>query len=248
MKENKLKEFKGFSGSKIFLLQDDQKVFVRKQGNVQRNLERYQALGNFCRVPEIYNIGADTIDLEYVPGLDIKQYLKYKKIDNLIEFLCHTFKTFSNAVIEKDYTETYERKLKWIEQSDLDMQLSQLLKKLPTQLPQSVYHGDFTLENVLFSTSSNQFYLIDPLTSEYDSFIFDLAKLRQDLESKWFVRSETKFLDVQLANIQNQVFSNLGIEKNNYLLILMLLRVYPYCPTNSVEQQFIKREIKRLWK
>jgi tRNA A-37 threonylcarbamoyl transferase component Bud32 len=248
MKEIKLKEFKGFSGSKIFLLQDDQKVFVRKQGNVQRNLERYQALANFCCVPKIYNVSDDTIDLEYVPGLDIKQYLKYKKIDNLIEFLSNTFKTFNNAVIEKDYTETYEQKLKWIEQSDLDIKLSQLLKKLPTQLPQSLYHGDFTLENVLFSTSTNQFYLIDPLTSDYDSFIFDLAKLRQDLESKWFVRSDAKFLDVQLANIQDQVFSNLGIEKNNYLSILMLLRVYPYCPANSVEQQFIKREIKRLWK
>jgi tRNA A-37 threonylcarbamoyl transferase component Bud32 len=249
MKEIKLKEFKGFSGSKIFLLQDDQKVFVRKQGNVQRNLERYQSLSNFCRVPEIYKVDNDTIDIEYIPGLDIKQYLKYKKIDSLIEFLYNTFTKFKQNVIEKDYTEIYERKLKWIEQSDLDISLSKLLKKLPAQLPQSLYHGDFTLENILFSTSSNQFYLIDPLTSDYDSYMFDLAKLRQDLESKWFVRSETKFLDVQLANIQDQVFSSLGIEeKNNYLLILMLLRVYPYCPTNSFEQQFIKREIKRLWK
>lgn len=248
MAEIKLKEFKGFSGSQVFLLQDQEKIFVRKQGNITRNLERYNALQGSCNLPKIYKSEKNILDLEYISGLDIKQFIKYKKVDILIDFLVDVIKNFNKSIIEKDYTPIYEKKLKWIEKSDIQINFSELIKKLPKILPKSLYHGDFTFENIIFSTDKNEFYLIDPLTSDYDSFIFDLAKLRQDLESQWFIRHEKHFLDVHLSTIQNNVFSKLGIKIDNYLLILMLLRVYPYCTKNSYEQIFLKREIERLWK
>ena len=54
---------------------------------------------------------------------------------------------------------------------------NELYAKLPKTLPSSEYHGDFTLENILYSLKDD-FVLIDPLTTEYDSYVFDLAKLR----------------------------------------------------------------------
>lgn len=246
--EKFIKKFKGFSGSEVSLLRNKEKTFIRKIGNIDRNLERYAALKSHCNLPQIYNVDGDVIDMEYISGLDMKQFLKYKDINLLIDFLTSVFRNFSRLYLEKDYTEVYETKLKWIEKSDLPIKFSDLILKLPKILPQTLYHGDLTLENIIFSTEKKEFYLIDPLTSEYDSFVFDLAKLRQDLESKWFIRNEKKFFEVHLSNIQNKIFGNLGLPLNNYLLLLMLLRVYPYCTKNSYEHLFLKREIQRLWK
>lgn len=44
MVEKILKELNGFSGSSVYLMQDDTKTFVRKIDNVDRNFERMQHL------------------------------------------------------------------------------------------------------------------------------------------------------------------------------------------------------------
>lgn len=242
-----IKKLQGFSGSKVFLLRGPKGLFVRKIGNVERNLERYQQLEKYTNVPEIYHINDDILDMEYLQGLDIKQFLKYNDTELLSKFIVDTVTKFKKISTVKDYTDTYHKKLSWLDYENFIFTKDELIERLPRYLPQTVYHGDFTLDNFIFN-NNNQFYLIDPLTSEYDSYIFDLAKLRQDLESKWFVRNTDFYLDAELANLQNTIFKELDIEQDNYLLILMLLRVYPYCSAESAEQQFIIQEIKRLWK
>ena len=39
-------------------------------------------------------------------------------------------------------------------------------------MPQTTYHGDFTLENLIYD--GDEFIMIDPVTIEYDSYVFDL--------------------------------------------------------------------------
>ena len=63
--------------------------------------------------------------------------------------------------------------------------------------------------------------MIDPVTIEYDSYVFDLAKLRQDLECKWFLRETDLRLDAKLNMLQEKVFSAFPNTKNDYLLILI---------------------------
>lgn len=242
-----IKELQGFSGSRVTLLQGPKGLFVRKQGNVDRNLERYTCLRNIVAVPAIYNSSSDSFDMEFIQGLDVKQFLKYNDSKLLANFIIDTIGTFRQTSVTKDYTETYKQKLNWLDTQDFLFTKDEIIAKLPKYLPQSIYHGDFTLDNFIFG-NNKQFYLIDPLTSEYDSYIFDLAKLRQDLESKWFVRNDLYYLDAELSKLQETIFKELDIEVDNYLLILMLLRVYPYCKNGSTEQAYIKREIKRLWK
>jgi len=113
-------------------------------------------------------------------------------------------------------------------------------------LPSSNYHGDLTLENILHSNDS--FYMIDAVTIEYDSYIFDIAKLRQDLECKWFLRNSNLSLDVKLQNLQEKILSRFSGSDNDYLLILMLLRVYQHTKTFDDDRKFILKEINRLWK
>ena len=147
-----------------------------------------------------------------------------------------------------DYTEIYKERLKYIKlSSDTVFTKEQLLEKLPKRLPRSKYFGDLTLENIIYG-EDGKFYLIDGMTSEYDSYIFDIAKLRQDLECKWFLRKTDLYLDAKVEHIQEELLKHFELSNNNYLLILMLLRVYKYATNGSFEEQFLIKEMNRLWK
>jgi aminoglycoside phosphotransferase family enzyme len=130
--------------------------------------------------------------------------------------------------------------------TDLPFTKDELIARLPKKLPCSNYHGDLTLENILHTNDS--FYMIDAVTIEYDSYIFDIAKLRQDLECKWFLRDSKMMLDVKLQNLQDRILSRFSGADNDYLLILMLLRVYLHTKPGDSEREFILKEVNRLWK
>jgi len=246
-----IKEFQGFSGSRIYLMKSDSGLFVRKVGDelsIARNLERLTALADICPVPKIFSCSKTEIDMEYIHGLDIKTYLKINQSDNLIKFLLKTLGILSSQCIEKDYTSTYIKNLSDIEFShDLPFTPHQLLDRLPKILPASNYCGDMTLENIIY-TEDRGFYLIDCVTVDYDSYIFDIAKLRQDLECGWFIRGTTTALDLKTIHIQNQLLCQYPQANNDYILILMLLRVYRHTKFGSPERELLIRGIERLWK
>lgn len=246
--EKILKTLSGFSGSSVYLLQDNNKIFVRKINNIERNFERMTYLANLgYNIPEIYNKDKNTLDIEYIQGLDIKTYLTFNTTENLARFLIDILTQLSVNSKDKDYSETYIKKLDEIEFNRLPFTKEELFNILPKILPQSDYYGDLTLENIIYNQSNN-FYLIDPATIEYDSWIFDIAKLRQDLHCKWFIRKDTLFLDTKLNLIQTEIFRKFPQSNNNYLLILMLLRVFKHAVNDSFEQNFLLKEIHKLWK
>jgi len=228
-------------------MQGDDRMFVRKIENVNSNYERLTALLGYVDVPRIYHYDGTIMDMEYIHGTDMRNYLLNNPIKDLTEFLINTLNMFASKSIDKDYTNVYNEMLSWIEPDMFPFTKEQLIDRLPKILPQSVYHGDMTLENIIHSTS-NRFYFIDAVTLKYDSWIFDIAKLRQDLECKWFLRRDPAMLDVKLLNIQEKILKKFPIARNDSLLILMLLRVYLHCEKNSLEYDFVMREIKRLWK
>lgn len=229
-------------------MQNDSHLFIRKIGNVERNYERLTALETVCNVPKIYQKSGEILDMEYIHGLDMKNYLRTNTTELLSFFITQTINKFACSSIDKDYTQVYNTKLEWVDSAtDLPFSKNELIAKLPKVLPQSVYHGDLTLENIIHGVNDN-FYLIDAVTIEYDSWVFDLAKLRQDLECKWFLRKDNLMLDVKLENIQKTLMESFPLAKNDYLLILMLLRVYLHAPKQSLEHKFIIKEINRLWK
>jgi tRNA A-37 threonylcarbamoyl transferase component Bud32 len=247
--EKILKTLNGYSGSKIYLMSDDNKVFIRKIDNVDRNYERLIELKKLkYNVPSVYKKDNNVLDMEYIKGLDIKTYLSINNIDLLLNYIFDLIDNFSKISKEKDYTETYNKKLSWIDESKVfPFTKKELIASLPPILPSSIYHGDLTLENIIYDT--NTFYLIDCMTSDYDSWIFDLAKMRQDSNCFWFIRStEDKNLKKYLSIIDDKIVKKYPILKNNSLLILMLLRVYLYTKDGSEDQKFILKEIKRLWK
>ena len=243
-----IKELHGHSGSKVYLKEIAGVYCVQKEGNTERNVERMSALAELgYRVPKIYLSMDDTLLMEYIHGLDMKNYLIHNNISQLYNFISNTIDDFSNDSEMKDYTDTYFNKLSWLYRAkDLPFTKYDLIAKLHKVLPKSTYHGDLTLENILHTNTG--FVMIDPVTIEYDSYVFDLAKLRQDLECKWFLRETDLRLDAKLNMMQEKIFSAFPNTKDDYLLILMLLRVYRHTEKDDSNRKFILREINRLWK
>ena len=243
-----VKELSGHSGSKIYLMEDDVCPWVRKKHNVARNYERLTALHKSgYPVPEIYVYHNDTLDMQYVHGLDMRNYLIHNTSVKLQQFIIETFESFSKNSVDKDYTSVYNDKLSWIEpKHGLPFTKEQIIERLPKVLPCSMYHGDLTLENIIYTDPG--FFMIDAVTIEYDSYIFDIAKMRQDLECKWFLRKTDTKLDFKLQNIQDTLRECYPEAFDNNLLILMLLRVFLHTKEGDFEREFIMREINRLWK
>lgn len=228
-------------------MQDDERYFVRKIGNIERNLERYRELAGVVPFPKIYDVKGDQIDMEYIHGLDVYSYLELNQIDVLTNFIITTMNTFQKVSIDKDYIHDYNAKLGWVNDDEyLPFTKDQLIERLPRVLPQSWYHGDMTLENIICTDTG--FVFIDPLTSEYDSYIFDIAKMRQDTECYWFMRKKDLYHQIKLKEMQNRILTAHPLANNDNLLILMLLRVYRNCTPETHEHQFILNEVNRLWK
>ena len=144
-----VKELYGFSGNQILLMQKHNKLFVRKIGNISRNIERMRALSVDYPIPQLYTISNKMIDMEYLHGLDIKTYLKTNNYERLLDFILSILDKLSSDANNKDYTETYIKKLQEVSFDEMPFTREQLLERLPKILPSSNYHGDLTLE-ILF--------------------------------------------------------------------------------------------------
>ena len=146
-----IKDLPGFSGNQILLMQKHGRLFVRKIGNISRNVERMQALAENYPLPELYTVSKNMIDMEYLHGLDVKSYLKINNYDKLLEFLLCVLRKLSENSVDKDYTNTYLKKMQEIQFDEFVFTPDQLLQRLPKILPSSDYHGDLTLENIIFT-------------------------------------------------------------------------------------------------
>jgi tRNA A-37 threonylcarbamoyl transferase component Bud32 len=240
-----IKKLYGHSGCQVYLMQDNDKPFVRKIGNIERNLSKLKELQNEVNVPAIYASGDTFIDMEYVHGIDLRQYLIEHDPDILLEFLIRLGKKFTTSTTHKNYTESVDNFLASINFECLPFTKQQLTAKLELDLWSSNYHGDLTLENIIYS--KNKFVLIDCSTGIWDSWLFDLIKLRQDLDCHWFMRTNHAMIENKLTYLKGNLEKQWPELNNDYLLILMLLRVYRHC--NLIEDaNFILGKIKLLWK
>lgn len=231
-------------------MSDSGRVFVRKYGQIARNIERLNCMAKLgISVPAIYDVTDDYYDMEYVNHIDIKTWLTNNSANGLIDWLLHVIDILAQDSTSLDFTDIFINKLSSYERESwwksIPFTANDLLKRLPTQLPAGNYHGDFTLDNCLHGTN-NRWYTIDPLTSEFNSYIFDCAKLMQDIESKWFIRNAKIKIDSKLLAIKSKLVTVDQTVGDPHLIILMLLRILPYA-RQQADQTFLIEEIKRLW-
>lgn len=242
----------GNSGSKLELaVENNIPVIIKSQGT--KLDQDYQVLQELHRchiqIPEYYSIGRDRVVMRYLDGLDIFTYISQgRDLDRLLDFLKHVLAVMEFNSVDTDLSSAIQEKLDSLVSIEphLTFKLVDLYDRLPKVLPQGLYHGDLTLENIIYW--NDDFYLIDANYTTLNSMAFDSAKLRQDSECLWFARNV--FID---ATVQDRIkYINAGIKefnvytKNNDLLIFMLMRVIPYC-ARDVDRKFLIEQINKLW-
>ena len=249
MPNKDIKILKGHSRSMVELMSDNDTTWVRKSGDISRNLERMHALRGLVQMPNIIKIESDMYDMEYIPHTDMATWLVYHQPIDIINWIHAAISTFSKTEHAKDYLPIYQEKLSSVSLAPwwqhLPFSFDTLIEKLPRVLPSSQYHGDFTMDNILYNNNRG-FFTIDPLTSSYDSWVFDLAKLAQDIKCGWFIRHTSITLEAKLGTISNSL-ARYKWWDNDYMVILMLLRILPYTQT-AQDKRWLIGELNRLWK
>lgn len=245
-----IKELTGYSGSTVLLLHDGASLRVRKINNIDRNLERLQNLQYLdINLPRVLCQTENSYDMPYIPHQDMITWLLHNPIDHYVDWIITTIEKLQQNSVEWDWTKVYINRLDapglkpfW---AQMAFSSEQLIARLPKILPKSHYHGDLTVENCIFS-NDGEFYLIDPITTDYASWVFDIAKLQQDLVSCWFIRDQKINIYGKLWDINSAIIHKYPQANNAVLQILMLLRVLPYTK-NILDKQFLTMEINRLW-
>lgn len=239
-----VKHLKGHSGATVSLYRQKEEYYVVKE-NYHKATESVRLLDALpFPTPRVYEVSESRIVMQYINGLDMKSYLETannNEIEKLVDFLSE----YISFCIENSSMYDYDKEVK---------DKKNLLKKhinlhdlsFDTFLNKGIIHGDLTLENILYY--NNQFYFIDANPTELDSIFFDVNKLRQDLDSLWFVRNEKNLLHFRIvcAKIKSKLQERFAHIFNDKIYIFMLSRILPYTKDQKTKR-FLEKEINKLW-
>lgn len=242
-----IKQFKGHSGAVVNLVERGDKLVIEKSGTgTARNYAQMLALDQTVAQPPILNYDSNVLTMEYVPSTDMTHYIINENLTPLVNFIKSTYTTLVNIVKDpaKNYTPMYEDRLNQAEW--LPAGIGEIIDQLPSHLPQTLYHGDFTMNNILYDYNNAKFVLIDAVSTDFDSVHFDVSKLRQDLSCGWFVRHTNVLLSNRLLTISKELDSHCMYYNNNAMAILSMLRVWPY--SDKDDKKWLAEQIDKLWK
>lgn len=265
MSSKKIVSLKGYSGCPLQLDEKDGKWFVTKysggveynprlklQCEKQRRFEETEAIKTPTVMDEGIKDGVYFYTMEYIKGQTFADYCKTEPIDSILgklEIVLKWIKSLreKHCCPGQSAIEAFNRKIVSISESIgkndyLQPYLDYLISFDWSSVPASSCHGDLTLENMILSREN--IYLIDFLDSFYESWMFDVAKLMQDLELGWSYRYEKLSQEV---NLKMQIACRCVDEKMKSLtdnevhtiyaiLAMNILRIYPYCNDNTTRQ------------
>ena len=241
-----VKHLKGHSGATVSLYKDDEgyKVVKENYSKARESVDILNALP--FNTPKIYEVTDDKIVMEYINGQDMASYLESateKDIDKLTNFLTEYIQW---CLDNSEYVDFYEPVLAKVADLSKDINLSFILKEKWSDIPQSLIHGDFTLENIMYL--HGKFYLIDANPTNLNSIYFDANKLRQDIDSLWFVRHKKNKLHYKIVcdKISKKLKKRFNFMQNDTIMILMLSRILPYTKDNFTKN-FLLEELEKLW-
>lgn len=266
----------GFSGARIALMQSriGRNRFVRKaaQGVVaaqrladqkDRLLRLSQAFTGHIRFPEVYNEkwAGDCywFDMEFVSGIDGVSFLSQATADraqtyrNAVLDIWMTLQQGSHATNETyDLGKVIRRKLVDID-AKTEGRFSDTLEQIDIgaagtsiSVRPSLCHGDLTLENMIFD-ARGKIFLIDPIPSPIEYIWFDISKVFQDIEGRWFIHRRKKLplgitlgiCDLLTKDLQKKYPEYL--EVHSIMLALCFARILPYCTTDEDASFIVNR-------
>lgn len=273
------KILKGHSGCIIKLINDSQKIQVykispSKEYNFRLKkqcLKQAKFQSKDIKAPIIYKSGylenKFYFSMEYVKGKTFAEHFNNIDVNKIPDLLNKLFNNLyiQNSQKNKNSNKIFLKKIQTLKTQlynyDFLKQSFDILENFEWEnVSKSPCHGDLTLENILIS-QDGQIYLIDFLDSFYNSWMFDIAKLLQDLEIKWSFREQANDSnrDLRLFLAKKALLNEFNkIENANtilitiyHLLLLNILRIYPYTKdykTINFLNNAIENVVKEIYK
>jgi len=237
---------------------------LESQARLQKALA--SSLGHVFKMPQVLQEGYSGqcywYDMEYVSGVDAIEYLApggrrrvsrfVNKVEEVWQALASSGSINSNKK-EIDLSGSIKAKLDEIDKKTHG-KFTGLIESIRTQLgsatiklDETLAHGDFTLENILFDRNE-KLWLIDATPSPMAHYWTDISKLFQDVEGRWFINRKRKLsLGVSCA-LSDTLKKNLSRSEPGYLdfhpvlLSLSFARILPYCFSDG-DIDFVRRRI-----
>lgn len=248
----------GHSGCQVLLCEDESgETFIRKISSsidynerlLMQKEKQEQFSGGLIKVPKVLGDGYLSnglyyFDMEYVHGITLAEYIKeveVNEIKGIVDVLISSARAERECQSGVASPEAFQKKIKDLEHklSKLDNSIiNEAIKLLSahdwSRIISSACHGDMTLENIIVRNS--ELYLIDFLDSFFDSWVFDLSTILQDVEVLWHYRDEKMDNNtvIRLIIMRDLLFNRLqelmGADyiEVYYTLLLKLIRIYPY--------------------
>jgi len=269
----------GLSGSCVYLVQSQSNaLFIRKVASDEKTSFRLERQFNKLSAFKGYDLGEVStpkvlktgyhqdcfyMDLEYICGLDLIEYLsttdtsQIRNLGNhLGRFLIEMGKYPPIEEAPVNATQVFYEKTfslvdncPWLPdkiKADLFLSIRNTARLMEKKT--SLCHGDLTFENILID-KNERIWLIDHLDSFFPYYWQDIAKLHQDLSGEWFRfrRSSTAVPKYSLAYLSDCVLKQVCRLDPHYsfahngLLALVFARILPYAKSGEVRDFALSR-------
>ena len=191
-----------------------------------------------------------SFDMEYVSGFSFDEYFTHAKVsdvDVVLDSMCGYFDQLidnSRVYHENVSRDIFTKKLSSMPESDFRNYILELVNVEDLRVPHSFCHGDLTFANVIFHPK--RLYFIDFLDSFIDSYLVDLAKIKQDLYYLWNLRVQGldnlrlhQTYHYLWSKIEDRYADQLNTVSFKVLDAMNLLRIEPYL-TDSSQRSILK--------
>ena len=258
-------ELHGNSGCKLYIIEDAGYKRVKKisasvnyNERLMKQMEKQQQgiLSGF-KTCEVYKSGYEGdlfyFVMDYLNGDTIANAIADIKLDKLVELTSRiscNIKPFEKN--NNEASQFFKDKIESLNLTNEQRDRACIRKALEVlngfsweYVIKSHCHGDLTLENIILQ--GEDLILIDYLDSFYDSWMVDYAKILQDVDIMWSYRNRgvisnniiirlTVMRDILLDKIQRMNHGNELMQTIYYILLLNLLRIYPYINDLKTEE------------
>ena len=215
------------------------------------------------KAPRVFDVkytpdGLLYFDMEYVEGRSLAQYVREEPLGNVLLIIQKLLiPNESTLKVETDDDPLVRSKINLLSTSLRNKDVNSPCGKALLALRSFQFkthpcqcHGDLTFENIII-TPQNEIYLIDFLDSFCDCWEIDVSKLLQDAFCGWSYRFDVldeQTLDKlsQISVAIEEVYANVAggeaLDQMYAMLLLTLLRIYPYVSDNATES-FLDRAV-----
>jgi len=258
----------GHSGCAVSLCLDGDRYFVRKvsasvayNARFQQQIDKQKALAAVIATPSVLTEGKTGgllwYDMEYVQGHGFVSFAPLQAVSRIPEMVgqltdpLHRLADTRSGSLDPQLFRAKMAELNTTVRSSpfyeahelfLDGLFARLDREQWSGIPQTLCHGDLTVENMLIRDDGSIVF-IDLLDGNLESVWMDVAKLIQDLESGWSLRSIlwqerpdatakllktiSHYLADEITSQMTELFPDLS-PKLSALRALQALRVLPY--------------------